>query len=64
MGDELLACFIGFVFCVVFVVCPIVTAGFDGKYKEGQIDAINGKISYQLVTHEDKTQTWEKIDKK
>jgi hypothetical protein len=30
-------------------------------YKQGQIDAINGKIKYHLIKHSDGTVVWEKI---
>ena len=56
-------------FCFGIIICFIIMAFVMNNvhvdaYKEGQVDAINGKISYQLTTHDDKTQTWEKIDKK
>jgi hypothetical protein len=31
------------------------------SYKEGQIDALTGKIKYELVTNDDMTKTWELI---
>jgi len=36
--------------------------GFHGGYKKGQIDALTGKVKYELVTP-DKTSTWERIKK-
>jgi hypothetical protein len=30
-------------------------------YKKGQIDALNGKVSFELKVQEDKTTKWEKI---
>lgn len=33
------------------------------RYKEGQIDAMTGKIHYHLVVNDDSTRTWEKINK-
>ena len=35
----------------------------DGGYKQGQIDAINGKICYQIVLQADGSTKWEKIEK-
>lgn len=33
-----------------------------GTYKEGQIDALNGKINYELKCQEDNSIEWVKID--
>ena len=30
-------------------------------YKEGQVDALTGKIKYELIENTDKTKKWEKI---
>lgn len=32
---------------------------FDETYKDGQIDALSGKIKYELVRHDNHTVTWE-----
>lgn len=32
---------------------------FGTTYKHGQIDALTGKIKYELVTNPDSTKTWE-----
>lgn len=32
--------------------------GLNNGYKEGQIDAINGVIKYELVINKDKSMTW------
>ena len=43
---------VGMIFCLI--VC--------GKsYKDGQVDAVTGKMQYQLVVHSDSTKTWERI---
>ena len=34
------------------------------NYKQGQIDAVNGKMRYALQTHSDGTKTWERISTK
>ena len=31
-------------------------------YKQGQIDALTGKVKYELVEHDDGTRTWEEIE--
>lgn len=33
----------------------------DKNYRQGQIDALTGKVQYHLVVHPDKTATWEEI---
>ena len=33
----------------------------DKSYQDGQVDAINGVIKYELVTQPDSTRIWEKI---
>ena len=30
--------------------------------KQGQIDALTGKVQYELVTNADRTRTWEYVD--
>lgn len=31
-------------------------------YKRGQIDALNGKVCYELVTNRDQTKSWKEIE--
>ena len=31
-------------------------------YRQGQIDTLTGKIHYELITHDDSTRTWERIE--
>ena len=31
-------------------------------HRQGQIDALTGKIHYELITHDDSTRTWERIE--
>ncbi len=55
--------FAGFIVGVMVMTMILVYTGnrrIDG-YKEGQIDAINGKIAYQLVEQPNHTTTWEKV---
>ena len=35
----------------------------ENPYKQGQIDALTGKIKYELKTNPDSTKTWEFIEK-
>ena len=32
------------------------------SFKQGQIDALTGNIHYELITHDDSTRTWERIE--
>ena len=55
-------------------ITPLVMAGFfiamcvsifisqPNEYRKGQIDAINGKICFELKKQEDSTIRWEEID--
>lgn len=49
---------IGFV--LVLILDNVWPESFN-SYKRGQIDALNGKISFELKVQEDKTTKWEKI---
>ena len=42
--------------------CMLSAIVMGNWYKEGQIDAINGKIKYELVTQSNGSTEWEKID--
>jgi len=55
---DIIGTFVGTI-CIMIIVCLIIG---DTKYKKGQIDALNGQIKYELVTHPDSTRTWELID--
>ena len=46
------------IFFVVLIILNVLT---KENYKQGQIDAINGKIKYQLCTNADSTRTWHEI---
>ena len=35
----------------------------ENPYKQGQVDALTGKIKYELKTNPDSTKTWEFIEK-
>ena len=36
---------------------------FANDYKNGQIDALNGNVKYELITNQDSTRIWERIKK-
>lgn len=57
--ETMLLLVVGFIFGTVVT---LVTQG-AGLYKQGQIDAINGNIKFEVVEHPDKTRTWEVIKK-
>jgi len=46
---------------VGFAISIFITMNY---YKSGQIDALTGKVAYELVVHPEKTSFWEAIDKK
>jgi len=52
-------------FSIIFIIIIIILIwsfgfylGLNSGYKEGQIDAINGVIKYELVINKDKSMTW------
>jgi len=67
-GDAVgLGIFIGIVmaFIILIIMCecaPKQTFLYQEGYKQGQIDALTGKVNWQLKEHSDKTKTWEAID--
>lgn len=44
-----------------FCGCGFLMDIFQPHYKDGQIDAITGKIQFELVTMPDSTRVWKKI---
>ena len=52
--------FIGFVLALILFIWQV----FPKEYKSGQVDALTGKVKYEMVVHEDSTRTWEKIAEK
>lgn len=61
MDNVILGFMPGFLLGILLgiLVCIYSTAGVE--YKLGQIDALTGKIKYELVQHDDKTVSWEEI---
>ena len=55
--------FIGGALLAGFVMFLITMASMEGWYKTGHIDALTGKIKYNLVTKPDSTKVWERIKK-
>ncbi len=51
---------IGLILCAAtFAITRIIV--MNDYYKQGQIDALTGKINYHLVTKPDSTRVWEKL---
>ena len=52
------------VFIVVVLISMLIGGAFDtaGKYKQGQIDALTGKVKYELVAQPDSTRIWKSIE--
>ena len=55
--------FIGGALLAGFVMFLIMMASMEDWYKTGHIDALTGKIKYNLVTKPDSTKVWERIKK-
>ena len=53
---------IGYTAMFTFVISYFVIQK-ENPYKQGQIDALTGKIKYELKTNPDSTKTWEFIEK-
>lgn len=51
------------VFISCFLLCWLNDIDKKESYKQGQVDALTGKIEYKLVVQPDSTKSWEKIDK-
>ena len=62
MAEKIWWFFVGvFVGILLFLFVAKVS---DSTYADGQIDALTGKIHYELVTHPDSTRSWEYIKEK
>lgn len=59
MKDDILCIILALFMLGTMII--IVTALHDDGYKDGQIDAINGNIKYELVTKPDKSTEWDII---
>ena len=57
---------LSFLLGVVFLlgILLIFEQGPSESYKRGQIDALTGKVSFQLVTQSDSTRVWKLKDRK
>jgi len=58
---------IDFIIMLIVAFIIIISASFNfynSGYMNGQIDAINGKIKYKLITNKDKSTKWNKIEEK
>lgn len=63
MNNRFFSVFGPFIVCIVLAVfCWMGYAhGHSAGYRDGQIDAINGKLSYQLTQQDNEELTWEFI---
>ena len=53
---------VGYMVVVVFICATIIIGILSTKsYKRGQIDAINGKIKYELIENAKKEMVWDRI---
>jgi hypothetical protein len=41
------------------IIALVLLSREDASYKQGQIDALTGKVKYELVTKPDSTKSWE-----
>ena len=58
----LLGMWVGVVVSAVLVIMAFKYFGNNHDwYKEGQLDALTGKIKYELVTQDDSTRVWKEI---
>lgn len=48
---------------ITLLVLLLMAATYKDGRKSGQVDALNGKIEYKLVTKVDSTRVWEEIEK-
>ena len=59
---ELLIVVMIIMFCLGLVFMGVTI--HDTGYKNGQIDALTGKVKYELVEYPNKTKSWVEIKKK
>ena len=45
---------------IIFIVSLMVSGFLLGTYRDGQVDALSGRIGYHLVTKPDSSKLWEK----
>lgn len=64
IGEVIKACIIiGFGIMALLFIYFMFSDIIEVNYKKGQIDALTGRIKYELVTKPDSTKVWEKIIK-
>jgi len=54
--------FIALSILIVFQ-CWFSFMNYNRGYRDGQIDALNSKVRYELITNDDSTTTWKRIKK-
>ncbi len=58
-NDFLLGVWLGFAIGAALIVFIVQATGLPNSYRQGQIDAANGIMKYELQTHDDGTTSWE-----
>jgi len=53
---------IAFLFVIGCAILDKIDSSYDDGYKQGQVDALLGKIKYHKVENEDKELVWEEIE--
>lgn len=48
--------------CMTMLIVILLSGFVSPGYRQGQIDALNGKIHYELVTNEDGSSSWKLKD--
>jgi small basic protein len=61
MSDAAISLFCGYVLGIVTAFFVIFSFGeYTQLYKQGQIDALSGKVAFELKKQEDNTVIWER----
>lgn len=56
-GNSFGFLFLAFIVVIAFLI--VLSHEYFRGYKQGQIDALSGKVKYKLVVYPDSTRTWE-----
>lgn len=58
MNDDIGGLLVVFVFLAAVLWCVAYSVGNEFGYRQGQIDALNGEVRYELKTQPDSTKVW------
>lgn len=58
MWDMISGIIIGMILGIFFMTLFV----SDKMYKKGQVDALTGKVKYELMVNDDSTRTWKLIE--